>query len=264
MELHPAAHDVMQLLESASGYPVRVTVLPALDVEVRVQMARGAAPVHHVMIHPRPTTAPDYRVCRECGRILRLFSLPPEQQVEVAPLAAGREAVVRMLRAPNGVAYRYRLDEAQTGSLAERLYGGLMLQLRTTAVGLRVDDWLADRFPDLEPLQRLTARRDLAENLALLEPEARAMAPAPALVASLAMAAAEADHWARAWGEPELLAPYRAPGSFRDGRALMRVWREIPADPAHDRDLVDAWARMVGLEGWYAWRAYQPPQRPAP
>lgn len=43
------------------------------------------------------------------------------------------------------------------------------------------------------------------------------------------------------------------------GRKLLRAWLEIDSAPDHDRELVDAWADILGLRGWYAWVPYVSP-----
>lgn len=263
MELHAAVQDIIELVETATGFPVRVAAMPALENDVTVQMARGPVAVHHVLVRPGTESRADYLIARECGRILRRFAVPENERLELAPAPEGRAAVERMLAAPDGVMHRFRLTEEQAASLRDKLYGGLMLQLRMTPVGLRVDDWLGEHFADLRDVREQAIDGEIEEARAMLAPDIRAVTPPGALMAALAMHAAEADYWARVRSDPGLLEPYRSTGSFRDGRALMRLWRETPEDAAHDRALVDGWAEMLGLQGWYVWRPYAAPERDA-
>ena len=57
----------------------------------------------------------------------------------------------------------------------------------------------------------------------------------------------------------ELAAPYRFSEHESDGQALLSIWREVPADPSYDRQLVDRWAEQLQLTGWYAWVPYVAP-----
>ena len=39
---------------------------------------------------------------------------------------------------------------------------------------------------------------------------------------------------------------------------LESLTKSAPADAAHDRELVDAWAAAIGMTGWYTWIPYKP------
>jgi hypothetical protein len=264
MELRPETLEIIARLQTDTGYPVQVTALGSLNTLAAVNLARGATATHYVLFNPLADAAPDYLIAHQCAVGLRLFSVAPELRFEVAPSDAGRATVERELTDAKGLVHRLRLTPEQTTPLRDKLYGGLMMQLRTTPVGLRVDRWLWERYPGLRDVQQDAARELIAEGTASLEPEVRSMTPPRPLMASLAMSAATAEFWARTWAEPEIVDPFRSPGSYRDGRALMRLWDMIPDDALEDRSLVDAWADMLGIRDWYEWRPYPTPGESAP
>jgi len=83
-----------------------------------------------------------------------------------------------------------------------------MTQLRSMPIGLRVDTWILRHYPELSNLQRSATLRQLRDNLAVLGPDIRKIAPARVYKASMAMNAAFALFWGREWGDPALLLPY--------------------------------------------------------
>jgi hypothetical protein len=264
MTLRQVTCDIIARLERETGYPAQVTALGSLGADPALRVARHPTATHHVLYNPLAEAAPDYIIAHQCGVALRLFANPPETRFELAPSDTGRSAVEREMTDPKGIVHRLRLTPEQTISLRDKLYGGLMFQLRATPVGLRVDRWLWDEFADLRDLQAAGARVQLREDLHLLDPEVRAVTPPRPLTASLAMNAAVAEFWSRTWDEPALVDPYRPPGSYRDGRALLRLWDMLPDEPAGDRGLVDAWAETLGIIDWYEWRPFPTPGAPAP
>jgi hypothetical protein len=74
----------------------------------------------------------------------------------------------------------------------------------------------------------------------------------------LAMPAAHALFTDRLLGREHFQTPYVAAGLCVLGADLLRIWDETPGDPVHDRALIDHWAALLGLQGWYRWKPYEP------
>jgi hypothetical protein len=62
----------------------------------------------------------------------------------------------------------------------------------------------------------------------------------------------------RLMGRSTYAIPYRAAGALDLGAELLAIVDRVPAGAAHDRELVDAWADAMGMNGWYAWIPYKP------
>ena len=108
------------------------------------------------------------------------------------------------------------------------------MNLRSFAIGMRIDQWLADDHPELRALQAQGIEALQQENLRLLSQRAGRLAiPVP------------------------LLAPLAA-GALDAGAELLAIVDRLPPGPAHDRELVDAWAAAIGMTGWYTWVPYRP------
>jgi hypothetical protein len=117
--------------------------------------------------------------------------------------------------------------------------------------GLRVDSWVADRYPALADQQRAAVVRQLNENAQALRPDVKDMTPHRILSSSVAMNAAFAAHFARRWGDPLVTEPYRAAGHIGAGETLLRLFDQIPAGPAHEGELVAAWAQALRIGSWF-------------
>ena len=48
------------------------------------------------------------------------------------------------------------------------------------------------------------------------------------------------------------------PNALDLGTELLSIIDKLPADAAHDRELVDTWAAAIGMTGWYTWIPYKP------
>ncbi len=256
MSLRETTRQILELVERASGRPVLVTEDPSLTTLAAVRMARGDAPAHVIAYNPTAGTQPDYLIAYQCGFILRLFANPPSERWDLAGTAHGRETVHQLLNAADGPARELTLAPEVVEKLRDQFFDGLMLQLRSIPIGLRVDAWILSDYPDLVPLQRGAILRQLQDGQATLSHDVRKIAPLEVYKASVSMNAAFALFWARWWNDPALALPYKSAGFEKAGAQLLAAFDEIPDEPTNDRRLVDAWGAELGLASWYEWVAH--------
>jgi hypothetical protein len=136
------------------------------------------------------------------------------------------------------------------------LVDGLLLQLRSIPVGIRVDQWLRSSYPDLVAGQNDSVRRQLQENAGALAPHIRESMPKKVVKSSACMNAAFALYWSRLLGEPHQWIPYQALGYESDAEALLSLMDVVPHGPEHDCTLIDQWAQKLALNGCYEWARY--------
>jgi hypothetical protein len=148
MTLRCATRSVIQQVEATTRRPVLVRSDTSLKVLATVTMARGVAPAHFVSYNPASAMAPDYPICHQCGFILRLFANPPSQRFDFAGSHEGRAEVHRTVAVQPEIRRR-RLTPTAIGQYADHLFDGVMTQLRSVPIGLRVDAWVAEDYPEL-------------------------------------------------------------------------------------------------------------------
>src|SRR5512139_1282117 len=101
---------------------------PKLPVIATVRMARaGGLPAHLISYKQVPGELPDYQICFECGYILRLFDNPPDKRFDVTDTVEGREEIEKMITAPVGLAFKYRLEKAQIERMRSQFLDGLIV-----------------------------------------------------------------------------------------------------------------------------------------
>lgn len=251
MRLHPATEKIIRQVEEQSGLPVLVEPDPALKLMATAVIARGPAPAHLVRFNPSLGKAVDYSVAYQCGLILRIFLTPPAERFDLVGTYRGRKDTEKLLAEHLRAARGPALPRESRDGLRDRLYDGLMLQLRSYPIGLRVDAWINRQFPDLAQQQQQGASKQLNENLQTLSPQVRQFAPNRIFEASVIMNAAFAIFWAKTWGEPVHSTPYLATGHLAKGQVLLDEMDAVADDPANDRRLTESWGNRLGLSGWY-------------
>jgi hypothetical protein len=242
--------EVLKSTEEVTGKPVLVREDAALRVHATVRIGRGAAPAHLVLYRPALELEKSYLVVFQCGFLLRLYQMPADKRYDLASAPVGKAEVKRRLH-EHFRRRKQKLPDAVVGQFCEQIYNGLMLQLRSVPVGLRVDSWISQNYPVLHEQQRTAAVRQLNENAQALRPEVRELAPLRVYAANIGMNAAFAAFWSRTWADDLITNPYRTAGQLGTGQALLKLFDDTPATPIHDRPLIEAWANHLELNGWF-------------
>jgi hypothetical protein len=241
-------------VESLTGCPVQVSQDASIRKMAVLDMARGPVRLHRIRIHPNFRNDTAYLTCFECGFILRKFAVPPEQREDFAANPKGRREVERLVR-------EHYANKGLPGDvlreLSGQLFDGLMSQLISIPLSMRVDSWVADSFPDLVAQQKEMATRQLQEALGSLRPDARKVAPEKVVKPSLTINAAFALFWSRRWDDTLVSMPYRSANLSVSGGRLLDLYDATPSDPQHDDALIDAWAKELRLSGLYTWVPYR-------
>src|SRR6185369_7773888 len=97
------------------------------------------------------------------------------------------------------------------------MVNGLLLQLRSAPIGLRIDEWIRADYPELHHQQNVAAEKQLADNMMALSPQVRKMAPPLIFNANAGMNAAFATFWAKKLEDPRQVVPYVSTGHAERG-----------------------------------------------
>src|SRR2546423_13858168 len=100
MSLGATTQKILRLVEEKTGLPVHVEPDPSLPAAqlAKVVIARGDLHLHQVFYRPDNSNASDYLICQQCGFILRLFSVPPDQRFEMTFSEQSDEEIGRLVK----------------------------------------------------------------------------------------------------------------------------------------------------------------------
>lgn len=244
------AQAAVRAVEEATGVPVLVTDDPSLRTMATIKPAKKGAPAHLLTYNTKFVALADYLIAFQCGFALRLFLAPDTSRFEFGGTDQGHEAAGRLLDEhlkKSGL----KLPAQVVTGLRNQFFEGLMLQLRSVPIGLRVDAWVRKEYPGLHEQQEDSARRQLAENQQVFSPQAKQIAPKIIYEASVGMNAAFAAFWERMLTDSSVVVPYRVAGILALGETLLRLADEIPDDAVNDKRLIEAWGEQIGVTGWF-------------
>ncbi len=248
--LRQETRGILERVEALSGRPVEFQPDSSLSLKATLRMARNGATAH--VLQYRPSNDPlDYWVAYQAGYALRLFQLPPAQRFDFAGTGRGTEQVEALLKTGQPLT---EADMADVPRFAQLTMHWALMNLRSFAIGMRIDQWIADDYPALKDTQAAGVDSLQQENLQLLSKRVGNLSVPVPLLAPVAAYALFAD---RLFGNGLYAIPYRAAGVLEPGKELLRISDSIASDAGHDCELVDAWASSIGMTGWYAWAPYK-------
>src|SRR5215218_6348235 len=170
MNLRAETREILQRVEDLTGTPVEVVQDATQPHLARITRARAGVPAHVLRVNPT-LGDPDYLIVYECGFVVRLYETPPEERREFAGTAQGRAEADRLVKRAGQTA---RLPDAALAQLTQQFLDGLLTQLRSYPIGMRLDAWIHATFPGLDALQRAAVDRQQQDNRAELRPEVKA------------------------------------------------------------------------------------------
>jgi hypothetical protein len=255
--LREITREIIKLLEDVSGFPVVIKRDSNLPTIATVKIARRGMPGHMVIYKNIPGEPPDYPICFECAFALRLFQLPPDERFLLASSETGESAVEKILKKSGGLAQKYRMNKKQISAMQAQFLDGLITHLRSVPVGLRVNEWLTEKYPELEELQKKHVQKELEMGKQSLSAQIREFTPDEIYGPSEAINCAYALFWAEKYNRPEISNPYRLQGFEKEGKAILDIWKDLPIEPDYDRELIDKWGEYLEIQDWYRWIPYK-------
>ncbi len=244
----PAAAALIAQVEQRSGYPVQLLHDPELGGKASIRRASGTVTAH-VLRYRSEDALTDYFIAYQCGLLLRSLAEDPEPPVNLASKRDRRERVISQVEKLNR-----HLTPAQARKVGGGIYDALMTQLRSTAPGLLVDRQLNRDWPALHAAQRQAMEAEIRSTLPALAPSFGKGIPQELITANRGMNSAYAVVAADLFAAPDLSVPYLAAGLEPTAHRLIALAEADEAEGQRDCQLIDAWAEVIGLAGWYTWQ----------
>ncbi|MCP9826348.1 hypothetical protein [Synechococcus sp. EJ6-Ellesmere] len=203
----------------------------------------------HLLRYREENSLTDYFIAYQCGLLLRSLAEDPEPPQNLVSKRDRRERVTSQVETLNR-----HLSAAQARQVGGGMYDALMTQLRSTGPGLLVDRQLHRTWPGLHPAQRQAMEAEIRSTLPALSPTFGAGIPKELIAANRAMNSAYAFVAAELFAAPDLAVPFLAAGLGPMAKELIGLTDVAEADGQRDCQLIDAWAQVIGLGGWYVWQ----------
>lgn len=249
MDLSELQREFIERVELASGKPVIMQCDPEFAGHATIRIARDDQPAHLLLHKQEHDAVLPYLVAFQCLLALRTIEADATARFDLSSASTMKEEVLSLTQ--SHAAKNPDIPEHAIPQLASQLGTGIGLQLRSFPIALRVDKQIFDEFPQLHQLQRKSVELQIQEAMHALSPQIKKIAPPELIKANASMSSAYTQFWAGLWREPSISNPFTAAGYQEIGETLLALNSTIPNDHDHDRELVDGWAKVLGIDRWY-------------
>jgi Flp pilus assembly protein TadD len=260
-EATEAIESMKRELAVRSGYEIRVRPgqVPSGTV-ASVQMAWKHQRDHHIIVHrgDYPEDLLLHLIAHELGH-LRLESAAREEGRNrlFVSTAGTREKAIRSMEKDIARWQQQGHNEKGITDLTIQLVDGVARQLFNTPIDALIEEQLRRDLPALEAAQFRSLALLAKEAEGSIQPRMAASFPKHIVRASTALNGATALFLDALYGGATAYADaYRSHDSFSVSKRLFAILseRKTALDPGGEYEIVDEWAEVLGLQGWYEWR----------
>ena len=160
-EFLPSANQALADLEESTGKPVLIQEDQDLKVLATIHRAEAEESCHVLRVKGSRDHVSDYLITFQCRMALR------DSQSQAAVVAEKRVARERLISEVEKL--HRQLPLAKARELGKFMYNGLVVQLRSTGPGLRVDRWIREHCRDLQEAQARSIESQITSNLGVLQ-----------------------------------------------------------------------------------------------
>lgn len=247
--LHLAVLAIAEEVERVSGKAVDVRPTPGLDVRARTRMARAGMPHHVILFSPKERPHLSHLLAHEFGRILRTFQTPAEERrIPVSTADTLQCARDEIWSQAHGV------SAASRDRIVDAWIHGLIIQVTSQPVDVRVEQWIAGNYPSLREQQVRSLRTETGVIVASISPEVRHATALGIFRRSKAMNYAYLEHIGEIMGRSFDSQFCNAPEVIPLGERLSDAFGD---DVLVDQDVVARCAEILDMEDWFVWAGFE-------
>ncbi|WP_020393949.1 hypothetical protein [Thiolinea disciformis] len=218
-----------------------------LPIASSVRLAGREGRERHEIILRLPSDENNYLIAWQAAFVLHQYQMPETERANLRPEPSVLAGVKSDL-----LALHPSIPIAQREAFTEHVLGGILTQLRSVPIGMLIDIALHRDYPELHATQQQSLTHQVVEHIACLQMTTD-LFPKTLLRANQVMNAAQALMVAELFEMPGIFEPYKTVGMEAAATLLLEACLHQVFDETLDRELIDTWARYLGIEDWYRW-----------
>jgi hypothetical protein len=256
IKLIDSVHEIFNQVHLATGKPVELIENQDMSVYAMVKIARNSMQSHILYYKPEHGEILNHLIAHECGHILRMFSVSAEKRfVPFTDNDIKRKALTAIDPELNKLSQTIQLQHL--AHIVNLWYSGLIRQLTNCPSDIRIEKWIYDSFTDLRPYQEQSISKQYEEAVVGLSERVEKLSPRTILIASNSMNYVFFSVLGDYFKDDRRIRRYKRSDCADTGKKLLSIQKESVDDYSGDMNTVDKWADILGISGWFAWRAFE-------
>jgi hypothetical protein len=247
--LNLAVPTIVEQVEQASGKGIDFRPAPKLQVRARTKMARQKMPQHVILFNPKEQLHLSHLLAHECARILRILETPPEER----KIPASKPETLQVARNEIRGEAQFLPDHIRD-EMVDLWIHGLITQVTSQPIDVRIEEWIADNHPGMGQEQRRSLRTETRTITANVSPDVKRTSPATIFKRSNAMNYAYLDHIGDIMGRS-------FESKFRSSPEIVALGETISGilddSTVSDHHLVNRIAEAVQVRDWFIWLDFE-------
>ena len=261
-EMWKVIEDIKSKLAVLSGYPIRVYSgeTPSGTIAV-IQMAWKHKRDYHLIIHKRNIPDPIliHLIAHELEHLrLECAAKQAGRNRYLVSTAANQKRAIRSMAKDITRWQRQGFSEKSITDVKLQLSEGIVRQVQNAPIDLIIEAQLYRNLPILRESQFISLGV-LAEQAkeTIINHKIQERMPEHIMYASSALNGATALFLDKLWrGATRYAEPYRKLDSFSTAQELLSMLENLikTLKPGDEYEIVDLWAKKLGLQDWYEWQ----------
>ena len=248
-QLNLAVPSIAERVEQVTGNEIDFRLKPKLRVRARTSMARESMDRHVIFFNPNQAPHLSHVLAHESARILRMHATPPEQRQVPASTPETLQTARDEIRGQAQF-----LPEQLQHEMIDRWIHGLITQVTSQPIDVRIEEWLFHNYPGLREEQKRSLRTETRTITANISPDVRRTTPDTIFKRSNALNYAYLDHiggimersfTSKFRQHPEIVALGETISGILDNNAVS------------DHHLVNRIAAAVQVRDWFIWLDFE-------
>jgi len=252
--------DTKQILESAyelTGIPVELKEEQSLQYRAEIIMRKNAEK-YILKYHPKYEPELNYLIAHEVGHILRFWQATNEERKLPISSEKTRKNAIEQLS-------QELIDMENKGfplnlifELFDLMYLGLVRQVTSMPIDVRIEEWIYTEFPRLRLDQEMSLRNQIFEAHHALSKEIENLTPKLIYHANNAMNYVFSYFISSLYDDSKLVEPYIGSCFQSDGKKLIgHLYNEEDKGYKGDRKIINKWAQQLNIQNWFEWLDFQ-------
>lgn len=252
LNLLPAVREIIERVKKVSGKEIIFRPAPDQLVPATSKIARARMPHHLLRYQPQMTPRINHLTAHECGHILRTTEADPSTRVVPVSNVETRATAARELGKELS-----HLPEAMKAQLLDVWLGGLIRQVTSLPVCVRIERWIHREYPSLRDEQRLYLDKDVQRTLQGLSKKVERMTPKTIFRVSNSITYAYLRGLESVTGKDLRKNFSGRPSIITTGIQLYDALGEDDTGYAGDIWITNEWARILKINNWFAWIGFE-------